>query len=176
MLGDRYEIIPEGLNGRTTAYDRPGAAWKNGSSSFVACLGTHKPVDILTIMLGTNDVNIELGLSAEKIAKGMEELVRLAEENAPDLQGYVPRIIVIAPAAIGEDYENSPFAFELTPEAVQMSYDIGPLYRKVAEEHCCEFIDATETVEVSAIDSEHLSENGHRQLAELIYNTITCGN
>ena len=172
-LGDRYEVIPQGLNGRTTAYDRPGAAWKNGISSFVACLGMNKPVDILTIMLGTNDVNAGLGLSAEQIADGMENLVKLTEENSPELQGYVPRIIVIAPAAIGDNYENSPFAYELTPESVRKSRDIGPLYQKLAEKHFCEFISAVDSVEVSDLDSEHLSEQGHRQLAELIYKTIT---
>lgn len=172
MLGGSYEVIPEGLNGRTTAYDRPGAAWKNGSSSFISCLGTHKPVDILMIMLGTNDVNDELRLGAKQIAAGMESLIRMAEEKSPELQGYVPRIIVIAPAAIREDFADSPFADKLTDESVQRSRDIGPLYRELARSYCCEFIDATDSVEVSPLDSEHLSEEGHRQLAKLIYDRI----
>ena len=77
LLGSRYEVIPEGLNGRTTAYDRPGAAWKNGERSLIACLGTHKPVDYVIIMLGTNDCNADLGLSAGDIADGRETLVRI---------------------------------------------------------------------------------------------------
>ena len=170
-LGDRYEVIPEGLNGRTTAYDRPGAAWKNGISSFVACLGTHKPVDYLVIMLGTNDCNASLGLSAEDIAKGMENLVDLAEEKSPELQGYVPQIVVVAPPAIREDYENSPFASELSPESVQKSRDIAPLYKEIAERHGCLFVDATEGAEVS-YDCEHLTEKGHEQLSEMIYDAI----
>ena len=105
MLGSRYEVISEGLNGRTTAYDRPGAAWKNGMSSFTACLGTHKPVDYVIIMLGTNDCDEELGLSAGDIADGMESLVKLVEEETPALQGYVPEIIVAVPAAIQGDIE-----------------------------------------------------------------------
>ena len=173
MLGDRYEVIPEGLNGRTTAYDRPGAAWKNGISSFVACLGTHKPVDYIIIMLGTNDCNAGLGLSAEQIAGGMETLVRIVEEEAPGLQGYVPEIIVVAPAAIQGDYEKSPFAFELTPESVQKSIDIGPLYRKIADNHSVRFADATSGIEVSP-DCEHLTEEGHRQIAQLFFDTITA--
>jgi lysophospholipase L1-like esterase len=173
MLGSRYEVIPEGLNGRTTAYDRPGAAWKNGISSFTACLGTHKPVDYIIIMLGTNDCNAGLGLSAEQIAGGMETLVRIVEDEAPGLQGYVPEIIVAAPAAIQGDYERSPFAFELTPESVQKSIDIGPLYREVAARHMTRFADATSGIEVSP-DCEHLTEEGHRQIAKLFYETITA--
>ena len=171
MLGDRYEVIPEGLNGRTTAYDRPGALWKNGITSFTACLGTHKPVDYLIIMLGTNDCNAGLGLSAEQIAGGMENLVKIAEKETPGLQGYIPEIIVTAPAAIQGDYENSPFAYELTPESVQKSHDIGPMYEELAKKHGMRFADATTGIEVSE-DCEHLTEEGHRQLADLLYKAI----
>lgn len=171
MLGERYEVISEGLNGRTTAFDRPGAGWKNGASSFVACLGTHKPVDCLVIMLGTNDCDAEMGLTAQQIAGGMEDLVRLAEQETPGLQGYIPEIIVIAPAAIQGDYKKSPFADKLTEGSVQLSRDIGPLYRDIAARHMCKYVDATAGPEVSE-DCEHLTEKGHRQLAELIYDEI----
>ena len=171
MLGDRYEVIPEGLNGRTTAYDRPGALWKNGITSFTACLGTHKPVDYLIIMLGTNDCNAGLGLSAEQIAGGMENLVKIAEKETPGLQGYIPEIIVTAPAAIQGDFENSPFAYELTPESVQKSHDIGPMYEELAKKHGMRFADATTGIEVSE-DCEHLTEEGHRQMAKLLYEAI----
>ena len=171
MLGSRYEVISEGLNGRTTAYDRPGAAWKNGASNLIACLGTHKPVDYVIIMLGTNDCDKELGLSAGDIADGMETLVKIVEDETPALQGYVPEIIVAAPAAIQGDIEQSPFADKLTPESVQKSADIGPLYRVIAERHGVRFADATSGVEVSP-DCEHLTEKGHRQIAGLFFSTI----
>lgn len=171
MLGDRYEVISEGLNGRTTAFDRPGEAWKNGVSSFTAILATHKPVDYLIIMLGTNDCNDGLNLTAEQIAGGMETLVKMAEEQSPALQGYVPEIIVAAPAAIREDFEGSPFAFELSADAVKKSRDLGPLYCDIAARHLIRAVDATQSAEVSE-DCMHLSETGHRQLAELIYNEI----
>ena len=170
-LGGRYEVIPEGLNGRTTAYDRPGEAWKNGASSFIACLGTHKPVDFVIIMLGTNDCNEELGLSAEDIADGMETLVKMVENETPALQGYVPEIIVAAPAAIQGDIEKSPFACKLTSGSVQKSVDIGPLYRGIAERHDVKYADATSGIEVSP-DCEHLTEEGHRQIADLFYEVI----
>ena len=171
LLGERYEVIPEGLNGRTTAYDRPGAAWKNGMSSFTACLGTHKPVDFVIIMLGTNDCNAELGLSAEEIAYGMETLVKTVGQEAPALQGYVPEIIVTAPAAIQGDIEQSPFADKLTSGSVQTSVALGPLYREIAEMYGVKFADATDGIEVSP-DCEHLTEEGHRQIARLFYDVI----
>ena len=172
MLGDRYEVISEGLNGRTTAFDRPGASWKNGVSSFTACLGTHKPVDILIIMLGTNDCTPELGLSPEQIAGGMEKLITLTEQESPGLQGYIPEIIVTVPAAVSGDLAGSPFAFELSGEEAAKSRDIAPLYAEAAANHMCKFIDASESADVSP-DCVHLSPAGHEQLAKLIYEEIT---
>lgn len=174
MLGAGYEVIPEGLNGRTTAYDRPGAEWKNGLKGFVSTLGTHKPLDVLVIMLGTNDCNEDLGLSAEDIAAGMEKLVTTAGEELPGLQGYMPLIVIAAPAAISEDYKDSPFAGELSPDSVRKSREIGPLYEEIARRHDCLFVDASRGAEVSA-DCEHLSAKGHEQLAGLIYKAITEG-
>lgn len=170
LLGDRYEVISEGLNGRTTAHDRPGAAWKNGVSSFTACLGTHKPVDYLIIMLGTNDCNDSLGLSAEQIAAGMETLVSTTEKEAPGLQGYIPEMIVTVPAEIRGDLERSPFACEISSAAAQKSHDIGPLYKSIAETHGIRFADAS-GAEVSD-DCEHLTEEGHKQLAELLFAAV----
>lgn len=174
LLGEKYEVLAEGLNGRTTAYDRPGAAWKNGASSFIACIGTHKPVDYIIIMLGTNDCNESLGLSSEAIADGMETLVKLVEEESPGLQGYVPEIIVAAPAAIKGELERSPFAGNLTDDSARKSREIGPLYKDIAERHLIRFADATGSIEVSA-DCEHLTEKGHRQIAKLFADVITAG-
>jgi len=172
MLGDRYEVIAEGLNGRTTAYDREGAPWKNGASSLIACLGTHKPADYVIIMLGTNDCNEELGLSAGDIARGMETLVDTVEQEAPALQGYVPEIIVAAPAAIQGDLERSPFAHHITADSAAKSSDIGPLYREIAMRHSVRFADARNVIEVSD-DCEHLTERGHRQIAGLFFEAVT---
>ncbi len=171
-LGDRYEVIAEGLNGRTTAYDRPGAAWKNGASSFLACLATHKPVDYLVIMLGTNDCVPELGLSPEEIAEGMEALVNLAEEKSPEIQGYIPEIIVTVPAAMQGAHLESADADRAELETAQKSRDIEPLYRSIAKRHMTRFADAASGIEVSD-DCTHLTVKGHRQMAELIYKTLT---
>ena len=172
LLGSRYEVIPEGLNGRTTAYDRPGAGWKNGVTSFISCLGTHKPVDYLVIMLGTNDCIDGLGLTAEEIAGGMENLVNLAEEYSPELQGYLPEIIVVSPPGVRGDMWRSEFALEFSEAAMKKSYDIEPLFRDIAERHLIRFASGTEA-DVVVSDCLHLSEQGHRQLAEIIYTELT---
>lgn len=172
MLGSGYRVIEEGLNGRTTAYDRPDGFWKNGLSYLTPCLGSHKPVDILIFMLGTNDCNADLYLSAENIARGMEQLVCTAEEMTLELQGFAPKMLIVAPAAIRPEIEGTPFEYQLNEESIQKSHDIAPLYKKLAEEHGCLFLDATDSAEVTRADCEHLTVKGHRQLAELIYEMV----
>lgn len=170
-LGERYEVISEGLNGRTTAYDRPGANWKNGVSSFIACLGTHKPVDYLVIMLGTNDCAAGLGLTDEAIAKGMENLVVLAEETSAELQGYIPEIIVVCPAAIDCKWADESPEYGEVRRMMRQSRAIEPLYREIADRHLIRFASCI-GAEVNLHDWVHLTEAGHRQAADIIYEEI----
>ena len=171
-LGDGYQVVAEGLNGRTTVFDREGEPWKNGRPYLKPCLATHRPIDYLIFMLGTNDCLATLELNADAIADGMEQLILDARELLAEKQGYLPNIIIVAPAAIRDDYHNSPFIYKLNDYAVRKSHEIADLYKSLAEKHGCTFVNACETVEVSELDSLHLTEKGHMQLAELICSCI----
>lgn len=172
LLGDEYEVVVEGLNGRTTAYDRPDGAFKNGLSYLTACLGSNKPLDYIIFMLGTNDCNADLNLSSKDIANGMEKLIETALSETEWMQDNRPDIIIVVPAAIGDNYQTSPFAYQLNDDSIRKSHEIGPLYKEIAQKHNCKFLDCTNILEVSSIDSEHLTENGHSKLAELLAQLI----
>ena len=172
LLGADYEIIPEGLNGRTTAYDREDGPWKNGYPYLQPCIGSHKPVDEIIIMLGTNDCNFDLYLSAEDIAKGLEKLILMIRNETEEMQGFIPEILIVVPAAIKDNYKNSPFAYQLNDESVKKSHDIAPLYKVLADKYGCKYLDASTACEVSDIDSEHLTVDGHRTLAALLANVV----
>lgn len=173
MLGGEYEVYSEGLNGRTTAYDRPGFYWKNGLQPLPAILGTHKPLDYVVFMLGTNDCNVELGLSSRDIANGMEQLILKTREMGLIQQERIPQIVVISPAPILENFESSPFCDEIDMSSVRKSREIADLYKELCSKHECLFVNSERAgVEVSTLDCEHLTENGHRQLAEIVYKTI----
>lgn len=172
MLGPDYDVINAGLNGRTTAYDRGALYWKNGLKGLAVTMGMFKPIDILIFMLGTNDCNTELNIPAADIADGMERLIEQAKKNAKIQQGRIPEMMIIVPGAILPDFSNSPFEDKLSEDSVRKSHEIAELYEKVAERHDCKFLDASELIEVSELDSEHLTEKGHRQLAELIYEKL----
>ena len=55
-LGEGWEVLEEGMNGRTTVFDNPMSPGRNGSAYLLTCLETHKPLDLVILMLGTNDL------------------------------------------------------------------------------------------------------------------------
>jgi len=79
LLGAEYRIIEEGLNGRTTVFDDPLQEGRNGKTYLLPCLLSHRPLDVVVLMLGTNDMKQRYGLPAEDIARGagvLAEIVR----------------------------------------------------------------------------------------------------
>ena len=80
-LGDRFHIIEEGLGGRTTIYPKPGEEWKNGEPYLTPCAHTHRPLDLVVIMLGTNDTKDRFYASAACIGIGMARLVKKAQST-----------------------------------------------------------------------------------------------
>lgn len=172
LLGEEYEIIPEGLNGRTTAYDQIGAPWKNGLAHFTPILGTNKPVDMIIFMLGTNDVRNDLALTPEQIADGLEQLILMAKEQGEALQGFVPEIIIIPPVPIYPETEGTVNGPVFDDSSVQKSNELAPLYRQVAERQDCLFLEGTENLQCSTVDCIHLTVESHQALAEMLAELI----
>ena len=78
QLGDGYLIIEEGLSGRTTCFSDPIHEGLSGLDYIYPCLMSHEPVDLLVIMLGTNDTKERFGASAACIALGLKRLIAKA--------------------------------------------------------------------------------------------------
>ncbi len=170
-LGSTFEVIEEGLNGRTTAYDRYGSSFQNGLVPFEAILCTHKPLDLVIIMLGTNDCNKEMNLEPGDIKKGMEKLIRLVKDTMIDHQDYIPEILIIAPAVIKDRLKGSTFEDQLDETSLSDSRALAKLYKELADEYDCMYLDAGD-IEVSDIDCEHLTIKGHKDLSEAVYKKI----
>ena len=75
-LGDGWEVIAEGLNGRTATMDSPVGEGRNGLPYLVPCLHSHAPVDLLVIFLGTNDIGERFKLPEGDVARSVGRLVK----------------------------------------------------------------------------------------------------
>ncbi len=168
LLGDEYAVIEEGCNGRTTIYGESNEEWKNGLYYLKPCLNSHKPIDIVVMMLGSNDLKTFFDLTAEKIAYGAVVLVDTIQEFMPVKQGYVPKILLIAPPEIGENIRFSPFYGEFDENSITESRRFPEFYKALAQEKGCLYLNAAEYISPSDYDSLHLTPEGHRILAEKV--------
>ena len=166
LLGDEYTIIEEGCSGRTTIHDDPIDGWKNGLDYLKPCLHSHKPIDLVILMLGSNDLKYSFHLTAEQIAKGAGVLVNVIKEFTAERQGYIPKIILVSPPEIGKGIKTSPFYGAFYEDAIEESKQFPKYYKEVADSKGCIFFDAAKYIYPSDEDSLHLTPEGHRVLAE----------
>ena len=171
-LGNGYRVIEEGCNGRTTVHDDPIDGWKNGLGYLRPCLHSHKPVDIVVMMLGTNDLKSVFDLSAEQIAEGAGVLVDTIQKFTLEKYGYQPKIVLISPPEIGSGIRTSPFYGSFLEDAIDRSRQFPRYYKEVADRYGCVFFNAAEWIRPSEVDSLHLDPEAHRILAEKLSEVI----
>ena len=174
LLGDEYAVIEEGCNGRTTIHDDPIDGWKNGLEYLKPCLNSHKPVDMVILMLGSNDLKETFHLTAREIADGAGTLVDVIRSFTAEKQGFVPTIILVSPPEIGTGIRRSPFFGAFSENAVAESGKFPECYQRVADRKGCVFFNAAKYVSPSEFDSLHLTPEGHRVLAEELCKVIRC--
>ena len=164
-------IIEEGLPGRTTVFEDPILPGRKGSDYFYPCLWSHAPLDMLLLMLGTNDCKMRFGASAKNIASGMEALVRMAISTP--VWAATPKVLFDLTAA--DDAEvllTKPPEKNRAVSAVKKSCQLAPLYEKAAERLGCAFLDAGVKVQVSGIDGTHMDEIAHFTMATAVMSRI----
>ena len=166
-LGDKFEIIEEGLNSRTLISndERPGKEGKNGFQYLIPCLDTHDPIDLVIIMLGTNELKKVYKKSMEEIGKIFEEyFVKVILNRRSQIVNKYPKLLIIAPPIVnkecGEKYEG----------AHEKSLKMNEIYKKIAQSNNCYFVD---NIGLKAgIDGIHLTKESHRLLSDKVYNEM----
>ena len=160
-LGDEYLVLEEGLSGRTTVFDDPLHECMSGLDVIYSTLMSHEPVDLLIIMLGTNDCKDRLGQNACCIGIGMERLIMKAKSVECWRSGK-PNILIIAPPHMGEGMHDEAMGVL----CAEKSRHIAKYFAEKAALRGAAFLDAEGIAEFNTVDFMHLSRKGHRQLAE----------
>lgn len=166
-LGDGYLVREEGMSGRTTVFDDPLFEGLNGLSSIFTCLMSHEPVDLLIIMLGTNDTKERFSCNAENIAKGLERLIKKARSVTDAWRDSRPNILIVAPAPIEKGYENTFVANEMGKGCAEKSQELAVYYERTAALTDCHFLDAGKIhgIKMHPADHMHLTRDSHALLA-----------
>lgn len=160
-LGSDYTVIEEGLCGRTTVFEDPLVDGLRGLTYLSPCLRSHGRLDVLILMLGTNDCKERFSATGQNIADGMKRLVCLAQEL--EVWEGAPKILVVAPAPIRKECESS-FAAGEMGICSEKSEKLAKLYQECAKECGCHFFDAASCVQMNSVDYMHLDEEGHSVL------------
>jgi lysophospholipase L1-like esterase len=164
------EVIEEGLNGRTTIWDDPYLDGRNGRTYLLPCLRSHAPVDVLVLMLGTNDLKSIFRRSAAEIAAGAGALVGMALTSGTGPDGAAPRVLLVAPPGPGEITARSEvWGFG---EARAKGERLSAMYRTVAEMNGIAFLDGSAVAVVDPEDGVHLTPEGHAILGHAVTEAV----
>ena len=164
VLGAGFEVIEEGLNGRTTVWDDPIEGYKNGRSYLIPCLESHRPLDLVVILLGTNDLKRRFSLTAFDVAQGAGVLVRDVQRSEAGRGGAAPALLLLAPPPVA----TLTYFGQMFDGAVEKSQRLGHYYRLVAEELGCHFLDTATVITSSDLDGIHFEAAEHARLGEAV--------
>lgn len=168
-LGPGWELAEEGLPGRTAAFDDPVMGdHMNGRQGLRIALQSHGPVDVLTIMLGTNDVKARFASTPEMVMAGVAGLVDVAQSLEMQQRHGGFKILLICPPPVEE---VGPIMGEFYGGAAR-SRALAPLYRTFAEARGCGFLDAGQVIAVSPVDGVHYDAEAHGKLGRAVAEAI----
>ena len=166
LLGNEYNVIEEGLNGRTTIYNREEEPERNGYNALNVILHSQEPIDYIIVMLGTNDTKVYYDVSIEGIVFGIEKIINYILKFPYSYQSNPPKIVLISPILIREDIVD-PGCFELS--SALKSKEFANAYLEVAKKYNLIYLDASKHAKPSLIDGLHMDKDGHEKLAKAIY-------
>lgn len=170
-LNGQAEVIEEGCCGRTTMWDDPSMPGRNGLTVLASLLESHRPLDLVILLLGTNDLKACYARTAEQIAGGAERLIRqIGEYPCGHDEEDRPQVLLIAPTLVRAEAAET-FEGMFTARAAEVSRALPAALRVVADRTGCAWIDATRLTP-SGSDAVHMDESGHRALGLAVASTV----
>lgn len=167
-LGPDYHVIEEGLSGRTTSVDDPLDPRLNGSRQLPSVLASHLPLDLVVIMLGTNDTKAYFGRTPFDIATGMAVLLGQIASSAGGVgTAYpAPRTLLVAPPTLAE--RPVPWFAALFEGGPAKTAALPDLYRSLASFVGAAFFDAGSVVQEVGVDGIHFTAQNNLDLGEAL--------
>ena len=173
LLGEDYFIIEEGLCGRTAAFSTAVEPEINGLSFLPVCLKSHAPLDMIVIMLGTNDLQLKYAAPPLEVARGIEKMVQIIRDPYSHGFGKVPQILLISPTPAGEGIAR----FVLrdlfgAADCIPRTKELAQRIQSVAKIYDCLHLHAGAAAQPCTADGLHFDEDGHLALAQAVAEVI----
>jgi lysophospholipase L1-like esterase len=170
-LGPDWDVIAEGHPGRTTVHEDPiEGVHKSGLRALPTLLESHRPLDLVIVMLGTNDLKARFGLTAHDIALGVRRLALdiARSDSGPD--GAAPRILLAAPVSA---LETGCFV-DIFGGAAAKSAALPGCLADVAQADGFGFVDLNAVAKVDPVDGIHLDQTAHAAIGAHVAQAVTA--
>lgn len=169
LLGNDYVVVEEGQNGRTTVWDDPVENRLAGLTYLWPCLESQSPLDLVVIMLGTNDLKPRFGVQAADIAQSAGRLVDMVQKCSFGPDNAAPKVLLVSPI-LSDPSPVYPHMF--TEVEAAKSRQFAEKFQVIAQQQGCAFFNAAEVADPDPLDGIHMGEAGHKSLAEALYQKI----
>lgn len=171
LLGDGYEIIEENLNSRGIENGDPrlGKEGRRALDYIEAALDSHDPLDVVVVLLGTNELKHEMNMSAEQVGQSMEKLLRIIKERPSQFRDTKPDILLLSPPIVNESTDYCRKGDKYLG-ATQKSQELSDVYQKLARSLGLQFVSLR--VVSPAEDGIHIDADGHAKVAELVHDAL----
>ncbi len=164
-LGAGWRVVEEGLPGRTTVHPDPiEGVHKNGLALLPGILESHRPLDVVVILLGTNDLKARFAVPPVDIGESVSRLVHYTRHSYTGPGEAQPKILLVAPPPA---LEVGCFA-EMFAGAARKSQAFAATYAAVARRHGCDFLDAGGVIASSPLDGIHFDASEHAKLGRAV--------
>lgn len=162
-------VVEEGQNGRTSCREDEMEGDRNGLRQLIPILESHKPIDIVAVMLGTNDLKPRFNPTPYDIALGVYRIAKAVQgsETGPDYKA--PKVLMICPPAI---IDAPGFKHIFGEHSIEISKKLPPLYRAMAFDCGASFLEAGKYIKSSTADGIHFDAEEHHKLAKAVAEAV----
>lgn len=167
LLGPDYQVLEDGLSGRTTIWDDALAEYHNGKKTLLPALDSQSPVDVVVLLLGTNDLKSRMHLNAMEVAMGAEQLIQMIQGFRTAEQVRPADVLLVCPPSIREAVDQTPSQWYFSAQhCVPVSRQLPAFFRDVAQRYGCAYVAADDICEICTEDEIHFTVEGHARFAE----------
>jgi lysophospholipase L1-like esterase len=140
---------------------------RNGKEYLPACLESHKPLDIVVMMLGTNDLKSFYNLPPGEIANGAGILARMILGSTAGPGNRAPRLLLLSPPPVG-DLAHLPDLQAKIPDGIARSRQFPRYFQALAAALDCDYLDSQSLITTSPVDGIHLEAEAHGILGRAV--------
>lgn len=164
-LGEDYHVYENALNGRTTVFEDAIEEGRNGKTGFDTTLEENSPLDLIIVMLGTNDVKLRFNLIPWDIGWGMDLLIKYIKRASCGRDRKNPQILIASPVVLGNAWSKTILGTVFDSSSTQKSKKLFEIYKKITERNECHIFNAAEYATPGS-DCVHITEESHLALGK----------